>query len=124
VYPVAVRPTARLAAGPGNAGAEQGNDTPAILIENSTASNRAVNIPEFINIAPGNIAPGGLLAINPTVTGFYRHIVLGNDLLKKDQPQAAIAEFEQALATDSEDFEVENSLGVRRQLDKSLHYSS
>jgi len=86
---------------------EQGNDTPAILIENSTASNRAVNIPEFINIAPG-----GLLAINPTVTGFYRHIVLGNDLLKKDQPQAAIAEFEQALASDSEDFEVENSLGV------------
>jgi tetratricopeptide (TPR) repeat protein len=86
---------------------EGGNDTPAILIENSTASNRAVNIPEFINIPPG-----GLLAINPTVTGFYRHIVLGNDLLKKDQPQAAIAEFEQALATDGEDFEVHNSLGV------------
>jgi len=86
---------------------ERGNDTPAILIENSTASNRAVNIPEFINIPPG-----GLLAINPTVTGFYRHIVLGNDLLKKGQPRAAIAEFEQALTTDGEDFEVHNSLGV------------
>jgi Flp pilus assembly protein TadD len=86
---------------------EQGNDTPAILIENSTASNRAVNIPEFINIPPG-----GLLAIQPTVTGFYRHVILGTDLLKKGQYQAAIAEFEQAVATDGEDFEVENSLGV------------
>ncbi len=30
---------------------ENGNDTPPILIENSTAANRAVNIPEFVNIA-------------------------------------------------------------------------
>jgi len=28
---------------------EDGNDTPPILIENSTAANRAVNIPEFVN---------------------------------------------------------------------------
>jgi Tol biopolymer transport system component len=27
-----------------------GNDSPAILIDNSTAANRAVNIPEFVNI--------------------------------------------------------------------------
>lgn len=31
---------------------EQGTDSPAILIDNSTAANRAVNIPEFVNIAP------------------------------------------------------------------------
>ena len=86
---------------------EQGNDTPAILIEDSTASNRAVNIPEFINIPPG-----GMLAIKPTVTGFYRHIVLGTDLLNQGQHQAAIAEFEQAVATDPEDFEAHNCLGV------------
>lgn len=29
---------------------EQGNDSPAILIPNSTAANRAVNLPEFVNI--------------------------------------------------------------------------
>lgn len=28
----------------------QGHDTPAILVENTTAANRAVNIPEFVNI--------------------------------------------------------------------------
>jgi len=31
---------------------EQGNDSPAILIDNATAANRAVNIPEFVNIPP------------------------------------------------------------------------
>ena len=34
---------------------EDGNDSPAILIENSTAANRAVNIPEFVNIPPEGI---------------------------------------------------------------------
>jgi len=32
-----------------------GNDSPAILIDNATASNRAVNIPEFVNIASDGI---------------------------------------------------------------------
>jgi hypothetical protein len=31
---------------------EEGQDSPAILIENATAANRAVNIPEFVNIPP------------------------------------------------------------------------
>jgi hypothetical protein len=32
-----------------------GNDSPAILIDNATAANRAVNLPEFVNVAPGGI---------------------------------------------------------------------
>ena len=32
-----------------------GNDSPAILIDNATAANRAVNIPEFVNIASDGI---------------------------------------------------------------------
>jgi len=32
-----------------------GNDSPAILIDNATASNRAVNIPEFVNIPADGI---------------------------------------------------------------------
>jgi hypothetical protein len=27
----------------------EGNDSPAILIDNATAANRAVNLPEFVN---------------------------------------------------------------------------
>lgn len=34
---------------------ENGSDSPAILIDNATASNRAVNLPEFVNIAPDAI---------------------------------------------------------------------
>lgn len=34
---------------------EKGNDSPAILVENTTAANRAVNIPEFVNIAADGI---------------------------------------------------------------------
>ncbi len=34
---------------------ESGNASPAILIDNATASNRAVNIPEFVNINPDGI---------------------------------------------------------------------
>ena len=43
---------------------EDGNDSPAILIENATAANRAVNIPEFVNIPPD-----GLLKIDAPVDG-------------------------------------------------------
>jgi Tol biopolymer transport system component len=32
-----------------------GNDSPAILIDNTTAANRAVNIPEFVNIGGDGI---------------------------------------------------------------------
>ena len=36
---------------------ENGNDSPAILIDNATAANRAVNIPEFVNIPPDGLRP-------------------------------------------------------------------
>jgi hypothetical protein len=32
-----------------------GNDSPAIIIDNATAANRAVNLPEFVNIASDGI---------------------------------------------------------------------
>jgi tetratricopeptide (TPR) repeat protein len=44
-----------------------GNDTPPILIENSTAANRAVNIPEFVNVPPG-----GLKTIGGPALDYYR----------------------------------------------------
>jgi tetratricopeptide (TPR) repeat protein len=44
-----------------------GSDSPAILIDNSTAANRAVNLPEFVNIAPDGLTDLGGPAIE-----FYR----------------------------------------------------
>jgi len=46
---------------------ENGNDTPPILIENSTAANRAVNLPEFVNVPPG-----GLQSIGGPAFDYYR----------------------------------------------------
>ena len=44
-----------------------GNDSPAIIVDNTTAANRAVNIPEFLNVPQG-----GLEKIDPQATEFYR----------------------------------------------------
>jgi hypothetical protein len=42
---------------------ENGNDSPAVLVENTTASNRAANIPEFVNTSYDNLQSLGGPAI-------------------------------------------------------------
>ena len=71
---------------------EDGNDSPAILIEDSTAANRAVNIPEFLNIAAG-----GLEKIDAPVTDYYRIFDRATALAGKGEFPAAIAEWRKAL---------------------------
>jgi tetratricopeptide (TPR) repeat protein len=70
-----------------------GNDSPAILIENSTAANRAVNIPEFVNIPPD-----GLMNIDAPVTDYYRVIDTATDLAKEHKSAEAAAEWRKAVA--------------------------
>ena len=84
-----------------------GNDSPAILIENSTDANRAVNIPEFVNVAPD-----GFQRIDAPVTDYYRLIDTGEDLLAKRQYEGAAAALTKAVAQHPEDTVVRNSLGV------------
>jgi tetratricopeptide (TPR) repeat protein len=75
-----------------------GNDTPAILIENSTAANRAVNIPEFVNMAPS-----GIEHIDTPAVDFYKQFDVAEDLVKKEQYTAAIPEWTKALAMEPND---------------------
>jgi tetratricopeptide (TPR) repeat protein len=77
---------------------ENGNDTPAILIENSTAANRAVNIPEFVNMNPS-----GIEHIDTPAVDFYKQFDIAADLTKKSEYDAAIAEWAKALAMQSDD---------------------
>jgi len=77
---------------------EDGNDTPAILVEDATAANRAVNIPEFVNIPPD-----GLMAIDSPATEFYRLFDLALELSRKKKYEAAIPEWRKALALSAED---------------------
>ncbi len=71
---------------------EEGNDTPAILIENSTAANRAVNIPEFVNRRYDDFA-----GIYVEAVEHFRHQERGNALVREGRFEDAIAEFEKAL---------------------------
>jgi len=71
---------------------QHGNDSPAILIPNSTASNRAVNIPEFVNIAYDDLA-----SIDVPALEYYRHATRGVRLRKQGMFDEAIAELNKAV---------------------------
>ncbi|MBZ5580834.1 MAG: tetratricopeptide repeat protein [Acidobacteriia bacterium] len=85
---------------------EEGNDSPAILIENATAANRAVNLPEFVNIAVD-----GLQRIDVPAAEFYRLFDRACELAEKGEFEASIAEWNQALAISPDDAKAHNNLG-------------
>jgi len=86
---------------------EQGNDSPAILIENSTAANRAVNLPEFVNIPQD-----GIMAIATPAVEMYKKFDHATELGDKGQFEAAIAEWKELLATNPDDSRIHNNLAT------------
>jgi tetratricopeptide (TPR) repeat protein len=86
---------------------EQGNDTPAILVENSTAANRAVNIPEFVNIPPD-----GLVKISTPAVDMYRRFDEAVALGQKGEYAASVAGWEELAKDDPDDARVQNNLGL------------
>ncbi|MGC2299232.1 MAG: tetratricopeptide repeat protein [Acidobacteriaceae bacterium] len=85
----------------------EGNTSPAILVENATASNRAVNIPEFVNVTPG-----GLERIDTPATDFYRMFDAAVQLSDKKQYDAAVPAWEKAVSLDPDDARAHNNLGI------------
>jgi Flp pilus assembly protein TadD len=86
---------------------ENGEDSPALLIENATAANRAVNIPEFLNIPSG-----GLLRMDAPVTDYYRVVDTASELLKKGEYEAAAAEWRKAVELGPTEALAHSNLGV------------
>ncbi len=86
---------------------EQGSDTPAVLIENSTPANRAVNIPEFVNI-PAR----GLEHIDVPAVEFYRQTDEAYALAKKGATAAAVAAFEKAMELDPQNVRARSDFGL------------
>jgi Flp pilus assembly protein TadD len=84
-----------------------GNDSPAIIVENTTAANRAVNIPEFINIPQD-----GLEKIDPQATEFYRYFNRAYDLIDNNQTPEAIEALRQAEQRDPDEPVVHFSLAM------------
>jgi len=68
-----------------------GNDSPAILVENTTASNRAVNIPEFVNIPMD-----GMESIEPQAAEVYHVMTVAFELAAKEQWADAIEQWRKA----------------------------
>jgi len=86
---------------------EEGRDSPAILIENATAANRAVNIPEFVNVPPD-----GLLKIAVPAAEQYRLLDRGLALVKAGQQEQAIPCFQQAVEIDPAYATAHRNLGL------------
>jgi len=84
-----------------------GNDTPPILIENSTAANRAVNLPEFVNIPAA-----GLTAIGGPALDYYRLYDRAVYLQKEKRYDEAAAVWKTVLDIAPEDTDAQRRLGM------------
>jgi Tfp pilus assembly protein PilF len=85
----------------------KGHDTPAIIVDNTTAANRAVNIPEFVNVAQG-----GLEKIDPQATEFYRLVDQAFKLAQSKRIPEAIAALRDALERVPDDAMAHYNLGT------------
>jgi hypothetical protein len=85
---------------------EDGSDSPAVLIENATAPNRAVNIPEF-----ANIAEGGFEKLEIPAADYYRLFDRAWGLSDKGDYRASVEEWRRALALNSDDPKGHNNYG-------------
>jgi tetratricopeptide (TPR) repeat protein len=86
---------------------EQGNDTPPIFVDNSTAANRAVNLPEFVNVRAD-----GLENIDVPASDFYKLVDDALELQKNGDAGGALADWKKALTMDPNDARSNNGMGI------------
>ncbi len=86
---------------------EEGVDTPPILIENSTPANRAVNLPEFVNIEPDRLRSIGGPAVD-----YYRLYDRALYLEKERRYGESAAAWTALLKIAPEDADAERRLGM------------
>jgi tetratricopeptide (TPR) repeat protein len=84
-----------------------GNSSPAILIDNATASNRAVNIPEFMNVGDAEIDDIQVPAVE-----VYKLIDQAMHLEEDGKNADALAIWQKAESLDGDNAKVENGLGI------------
>jgi Flp pilus assembly protein TadD len=76
-----------------------GNDTPAVIVDDTTAANRAINIPEFVNIPPGT----SIDKIDPQATDFYRLFDEAYTQIQNNQFSKAISTLRKAIEGNPDD---------------------
>jgi Flp pilus assembly protein TadD len=95
-----------------------GNDSPAILIDNATAANRAVNLPEFVNIASD-----GMLDIQVPAVDLYKLMGQAMDLEGEGKNSEALVLWRKALILDANDARVQNGLGLSLYIEGNVQES-
>jgi tetratricopeptide (TPR) repeat protein len=86
---------------------EQGHASPPLEVENATASNRAVNIPEFVNVGAGDLDH-----IETPAIDFYREFDTAQQLQDEAKYADAVPAWKIAAAKDPTDARPYNNLGV------------
>jgi len=84
-----------------------GADSPPILIDDATAANRAVNIPEF-----ANVPPDGLRQIGGPVIDYYRLVNSATYLEKSKSYEASAAKWRHVLELSPDDELAHRNLGT------------
>jgi len=85
---------------------EQGNSTPAVLLANLTAPDRAANIPEFVNAKPTAIKK-----IHEQFLNDYSFVRAGNESFRHGEPDNAIQEYRNSLQLNPNNVEAHLKLG-------------
>ncbi len=86
---------------------EQGHASPPVVVENATASNRAVNIPEFVNLGSE-----GLDHIDTPAIDFYREFDVAQQLQDAHKYSDAVPAWKVAADKDPTDARPWNNMGV------------
>jgi tetratricopeptide (TPR) repeat protein len=85
---------------------EDGNSTPAVLLERFTASDRAANIPEFVNSKPTAIK-----RIHEEFLNDHSFVRAGNEFFKAGEVDNAIGEYKNALDLNPNNFDAHLKMG-------------
>jgi tetratricopeptide (TPR) repeat protein len=93
---------------------EDGNDSPAVLLEGTTLANRAVNLPEFVNRKYDSFD-----SIVVPATEYIGHFNRGNELSRAGRYAEALAAFETALGDGPEEWRV-NEWRIHDSMSKTL----
>jgi len=88
---------------------EDGNDTPPILVPHSTADNRAVNLPEFVNIDPDR-----LQQITTPAVEYRRQLDTARELKERGEIDQAIQAFESSIELKDDYWETHLALADTR----------
>jgi len=86
---------------------EQGHASPPVVVENATAANRAVNIPEFVNLGPD-----GMDHIETPAIDFYRDFDVAQQFQDDHKWVEAVPAWKVAADKDPTDSRPWNNMGV------------